>query len=424
MRVLRPGVTGSDVMEMQAMLAKLAYDPGPADGVFGPRTQAAVSAFQRDFGLVPDGIVGANARRAMERFLLGYDIYTIRQGDTLYGIAQRYGIRLPLLIAANPDADPQRLAAGQRITVPYGFDVVDTNIGYTYAVLQRDVQGLAARYPFIETGTIGSSVLGKNLYYIRLGIGARTVLYNAAHHALEWITSPVLMKFAEEYAKACTLRQRLGGYSPCDLWDDVSIYIVPMVNPDGVDLVIDGLQPGNPYAQQLIRWNNGSAEFSRRWQANIRGVDLNHNYNANWEESVRAAEALGITGPGPTRYSGPFPVSEPETRAMVDFTGALNPRLVMAYHSQGEVIFWDFKNLAPPEARTIGQRLSALSGYALAAPEGIASYAGYKDWFIQDYRRPGYTIEVGRGQNPLPIMQFNAIYADNLPMLLYAATVY
>lgn len=422
MRVLKPGMSGSDVMEVQALLAKMGYSPGPADGSFGPRTQSAAAAFQRRSGLVPDGIVGVNTWRALLPFLYGYDTYFVRQGDTLYGVARKYGTSLPLLIAANPGLDPQRLAAGQRITVPFNFNVVDTNIGYTYAVLQRDVLGLKARYPFIETGDIGSSVLGKKLYYLRLGTGPRTVLYNAAHHALEWITSPVLMKFAEDYAKGYALRKRLSGFTPADMWKSVSIYIVPMVNPDGVDLVIDGLQPGNPYYDDLISWNNGSMDFSQDWEANIRGVDLNHNYNAAWEESKEAEEAMGITGPGPTRYSGEYPESEPESRAMAGLTRSLNPRLVMAYHSQGEVIFWNFENLAPPEAQAIGKRLSALSGYELAAPEGIASYAGYKDWFIQDYRRPGYTIEVGQGKNPLPISQFDTIYSDNLPMLLYAAT--
>ena len=423
MRVLRLGTAGSDVMEVQAMLQKLGYDPGLVDGRFGPRTQTAVAAFQHNFGLVPDGIVGANTWRVMEPFLLGYATYIVRPGDTLYGITQKFGTQMLLLTTANPGLDPQNLNVGQRIVVPYGFDVVDTNIGYTYAVLQRDVQGLKARYPFIETGTIGRSVLGKNLYYIRLGTGAKTVLYNAAHHALEWITSPVLMKFAEDYANAYARGQNLGGFVPADIWNNVSIYLVPMVNPDGVDLVINGLQPDNPYYDRLIRWNNGSMDFSRNWEANIRGVDLNHNYNAAWEKSKQAEAVMGITGPGPTRYSGPSPESEPETQAMANLTRRLDPRLVMAYHSQGEVIFWDFENLAPPEAETIGQQLSALSGYELAAPEGIASYAGYKDWFIQDYRRPGYTIEVGQGRNPLPISQFDGIYADNLPMLLYAATV-
>ncbi len=423
MRVLRMGTAGSDVMEVQALLEKLGYDPGPVDGRFGLRMKTAVVAFQRDAGLMPDGVIGANTWRAMEPFLLGYDMYTIRPGDTLYAIAQKFGTRLMLITTANPGVNPQKLTAGQRIVVPFDFEVVDTNIGYTYAVLKRDVQGLKARYPFIETGTIGTSVLGKKLPYLRLGTGQKTVLYNAAHHSLEWITSPVLMKFAEDYAKAYALGQRLDSFEPADMWNSVSIYIIPMVNPDSVDLVIDGLQRSNPYYDRLIRWNNGSSDFSRDWQANIRGVDLNHNYNAAWEASKQAEAAMGITGPGPTRFSGPYAESEPETRAMVDFTRRINPRLVMAYHSQGEVIFWDFENLAPPEAETIGQQLSALSGYELAAPEGIASYAGYKDWFIQDYRRPGYTIEVGRGKNPLPISQFDGIYADNLPMLLYAATV-
>ena len=423
MRVLRAGMSGTDVMEVQALLTKLGYDPGQIDGIFGLKTQRAVKQFQRNFGLLPDGIIGANTWRVLERFLLGYDTYTIRPGDTLFAIAQKYYTNLALLEIANPGVDPDNLRIGQTIVVPYDIDVVDTNIAYTYDVLQRDIRGLKARYPFIETGVAGYSSLGRELNYIRLGTGENEVFYNAAHHALEWITSPVLMKFAEDYARAYALGTPILGYDPRDLWEQSSIYIMPMVNPDGVDLVLNGLSPTNPNYEDLIRWNNGSTDFSRVWQANNNGVDLNHNYNAAWEESKRAEMELGITGPGPTRYSGPYPESEPESRTVADFTRSHDFRLVMAYHSQGEVIFWDFQNLAPPEALTIGEALSRLSGYELATPEGAASYAGYKDWFIQEYRRPGYTIEVGLGTNPLPISQFGRIYADNLPMLLYAATV-
>ncbi len=423
MRVLRAGMSGTDVMEIQALLAKLGYDLGNIDGVFGLQTQNAVKRFQRDFGLLPDGIIGLNTYRTLERFLLGYDTYTIRPGDTLYGIAQRYDTSLPLLQAANLALDPYNLRTGQTVTVPYGIDVVDTNIDYTYDVLQHDIRGLKARYPFIEIGVAGYSSLGRELGYIRLGTGANEVFYNAAHHGLEWITSPVLMKFTEDYAKAYALGTEISGFDPREMWENSSIYIIPMVNPDGVDLVLNGLQRSNPNYSELIRWNRGSTDFSKDWQSNNNGVDLNHNYNAAWEESKQAEAVLGITGPGPTRFSGPYPESEPESRAMADFTRAHDFRLVMAYHSQGEVIFWNFENLAPAEAQTIGESLAGLSGYELAEPEGPASYAGYKDWFIQDYRRPGYTVEVGRGRNPLPISQFSTIYADNRPMLLYAATV-
>ena len=423
MRVLRQGMSGTDVMEIQALLQKMGYDPGPPDGIFGPRMRAAVVSFQRDFGLTPDGVIGPATQRAMEPFLLGYDRYTIRPGDTFYNIARRYYTNLTLLMAANPGLTPTNLQVGREIVVPYGIDVVDTNISYTYDILQRDIQGLKARYPFLQVGSAGKSVLGRDLTYIRIGTGPREVFYNGAHHSLEWITSPVLMKFVEDFARAYALGTNLRGFNPRAIASQASIYVLPMVNPDGVDLVLNGLQRDNPYYNDLIRWNNGSTDFSQNWQANIHGVDLNHNYDAGWEISKELEAEYGITGPGPTRYGGPAPESEPESKAVADFTRSHNFRLVMAYHSQGELIYWTFQNLAPPEARTIGQQLSRISGYTLDETAGIASYAGYKDWFIQEYRRPGYTIEVGRGKNPLPISQFNTIYNDNLGMLLLAATV-
>lgn len=409
-------------MEIQAVLKKMGYEIGLIDGRFGPETRDAVIRFQRNFRLTPDGIIGPNTYRVLERYLNGYDLYVIQPGDSFYSIAQKYRTNPEMLITANPDQDPKNLMIGQRIVVPYNMDVVDTNLNYTYGVLSRNIQGLKARYPFLEVGSAGSSVLGRNLYYLRLGTGPNQVFYNGAHHALEWITTPVLMKFTEDFLKAYTQGEPLDGYDPRDIWNKSSIYIIPMVNPDGVELVLNGLQPENPYYNDLIKWNKGSTDFSTVWEANNRGVDLNHNYNAAWQLSKEAEAEYGITGPGPTRYSGPAPESEPETRAVAGFTKSHNFRLVMAYHSQGQVIYWNFMDMAPPEGRTIGERLSEISGYTLDQTTGIASYAGYKDWFIQEYRRPGYTIEVGLGKNPLPISQFDMIYSDNLGMLLYAAT--
>lgn len=423
MRILRRGSTGSDVMEVQSALKKAGYNVGAVDGIFGGQTEKAVMRFQQRFGLEPDGIIGARTWRPLQSFLLGYDVYTVRIGDTMFKIAGKYKTDPAALIIANPGQSPENLMVGSRIKVPYDYGVVSADTNYTYSIMMRNISGLKARYPFLQIGGTGYSVLGKTLFYLKLGNGTNRVFYNAAHHALEWITSPVLMKFCEDYLRAYALGATLNGYNINELWKKTSIYLVPMVNPDGVDLVIDGLTADNPYYNSLIKWNNGSKDFSSDWEANIRGVDINHNYDAAWQESKEAAEALGITGPGPTRYSGPYPVSEPETRAMVRFTRNNNFRLALAYHSQGEVIYWDFMDMAPPEAKTIGLKLSQISGYALEKATGITSYAGYKDWFTKEFRRPGYTIEVGQGVNPLPLSQFGQIYETNLGMLLYAAAV-
>ncbi|NHL37321.1 LysM peptidoglycan-binding domain-containing protein [Clostridium botulinum] len=423
MRILKKGDRGSDVRKIQAVLQKIGYDVGPIDGIFGSNTEEAVKRFQLNNGLVVDGIIGPKTYELLNKFILGYNTYTIKPGDTLYNIAKRHYTTVDKIMIANPNIDPNNLIIGSQIIVPIGIDIVDTNVNYTYEIMEKDIMALKERYPFIQVGVAGKSVLGKNLYYIKLGDGSNEVFYNGAHHALEWITALLLMKFIEDFSRAYSEGIKIKGYNIKDIWNRSSIYIMPMVNPDGVDLVINGLQRNNPYYDDLIKWNNGSTDFSKNWQANIKGVDLNHNYNASWYESKIAEESYGVYGPGPTRYGGPYPESEPESRSVADFTRNHNFRLILAYHSQGEVIYWTYRDIIPPSAREIGELFSKVSGYELSETVGIASYAGYKDWFIAQFKRPGFTIEVGKGTNPLPLSQFDKIYRDNIEILLLAPIV-
>lgn len=108
---------------------------------------------------------------------------------------------------------------------------------------------------------------------------------------------------------------------------------------------------------------------------------------------------------------------------MYDFTLSLSPRLILAYHTQGEVIYWKFLDYEPTNSRAIADTFAAVSGYSVEDTPYASGFAGYKDWFIQDFNRPGYTIEAGRGVNPLPISEFDKIYADNLGILVYGALV-
>lgn len=115
------------------------------------------------------------------------------------------------------------------------------------------------------------------------------------------------------------------------------------------------------------------------------------------------------------------PLTEPESIAIYNFTLAHNFELTISFHTQGQEIYWNFQNINPPLGYEIGTKFAKSSGYILTDVPYNSSFAGYKDWFIQDYTRPGYTIEAGIGKNPLPIEQFDEIYNDNLGILILGA---
>lgn len=423
MQTLSSGSTGPDVRLIQSLLNRIGYNSGTVDGIFGSRTYQAVTAFQQNYGLIADGVVGPATWSVFDRLLLGYDTYAVRPGDTLYGIARAYHTTVQAIVTANPGINPDLIRVGQKLIVPYGIDVVTLDVAPTYEIVQRQIRGLKARYPFLETGSIGKSVMGRELYYIRLGTGSREVSYNASHHANESITTPVLMKFAENYAKARSTGSGILGYNIADLYNLTSIYIIPLVNPDGVDLVAYWPNYDDPAFIKAARLNKTGLPLPSVWKANIRGVDLNLNYPADWEREKQEEIEQGITEPGPRDFGGDAALSEPESSAMVNFTRSHSFRIVIAYHTQGRVIYWQFENYAPARSPIIANQFAAISGYAVEAGTAEAAYAGYKDWFLQEFGRPGFTIEVGSGVNPIPFGQLPGIYSENEGILLLGAVV-
>ena len=153
------------------------------------------------------------------------------------------------------------------------------------------------------------------------------------------------------------------------------------------------------------------------------GVDLNLQFPAGWQNARDIKFAQGFTSPAPRDFVGFGPLTAPEALAVYNFTLEHNFSLILAYHTQGKEIYWQFQNYAPPESFYIGTQFADVSGYILADVPYNSSFAGYKDWFIQDYRRPGFTIEAGYGINPLPISQFDEIYSDNIGILILGAVL-
>ena len=250
------------------------------------------------------------------------------------------------------------------------------------------------------------------------------MLYSAAHHANEWITTPVLLKFLEELAQAAESGGKLFGVPAQNILKAATIYAVPMVNPDGVDLVTGAIEPGTlEYtAAQTLADNYPAIPFPDGWKANLLGVDLNLQYPAGWLRAREIKFSQGFTKPGPRDYVGRAPLNQRESIAMARYTEAVDPALVIAFHTQGEVIYWQFGDYVVPGARALAEEFARLSGYALEDTPYESSFAGYKDWFIQDWRRPGFTIESGQGESPLPLSQFDDIYKANLGILVTGAT--
>ena len=300
--------------------------------------------------------------------------------------------------------------------------IVKTDVPMTSRLCHDTVLALADRYPSIRSETITQTDFGRPVDLMVMGQGERKVIFTAAHHANEWITTPVLLKFAEDLATALESAEKIFGIPAQTLVKASTIYIVPMVNPDGVDLVTGAAGPAEVARAARFAENYPQIPFPDGWKANLNGVDLNLQYPAGWLRAREIKFAQGFTRPGPRDYVGRAPLTQPEVKALLLLTEAVDPDLVLAFHTQGEVIYWQFGGINVPGAAVMGQEFARLSGYELADTPEESAYAGYKDWFIQRYRRPGYTIEAGLGENPLPLSQFGNIYRDVLGILTTAAT--
>jgi hypothetical protein len=283
--------------------------------------------------------------------------------------------------------------------------IVDTTNTYTYEEMLEDIKLLKSTYPeLVSYQSIGKSEFNRDIIAVKLGKGKETTLINGSHHAREWMSTMIVMEMLESYAKAYDSNSLVGTYYAKDLLNGISISFVPMLNPDGVTLQQRGLEAfPKSHHTKLLAMNDGKTDFTR-WKANAMGIDLNRQYPANWN-SPTAEKKPYYMG-----YKGSRPFQAKEVIALRDYTLKIKPKIAVAYHTSGRILYWHFHNKQSNYARDyrLANMFSKTTGYTLVKPVTNPTGKGYTDWFIQQFGLPGFTPELGPsvGERHLPVSIF------------------
>ena len=281
----------------------------------------------------------------------------------------------------------------------------------TYNGMMEELNLMQDEHAELNLSYIGQSVFSRSIPLVTLGDkdAKKSVLYVATHHANENVCTSVLLNFISDYLDAYERYAQMYQINMRYLFKMRKIYVVPMLNPDGVEYRLNGLEKDNPIKDRVLAYNGGD-DFAK-WSANARGVDLNHNYDAYFEEYKEMERAKGITN-GKTRYSGEYPCSEPEISALVNFIRYNSEEIsgALTLHTQGEEIYYSSHGNVPNGASHIADVLSRMTGYKKGQVDGMSACGGLSDWFIKELNKPCFTVECGRGENPLPESSIAEIY--------------
>jgi g-D-glutamyl-meso-diaminopimelate peptidase len=274
-------------------------------------------------------------------------------------------------------------------------EIVQTNQPYTYFTMENDLNALKAKYKEIDVKVIGYTHFGRKISAVRLGKGKKNVLLIGSHHAREWMTSMLLMKMLETYASN----------EHGNIFDEVSIWFVPMLNPDGVTIQQNVIREFPADHQNRLMFMNEGWDHYIRWKANGEGIDLNRQYPAGWDELH-----CGPASPSYQFYKGKKPLEAAEVMALTKFVYEINPLIAVSYHSAGREIYWQYKNGKNlGRDRLLAKKIAKVTGYKLGKPPLEAEGGGFTDWFITTFHRPAMTIEisylVGEQHPPLSVFK-------------------
>lgn len=297
----------------------------------------------------------------------------------------------------------------------YHTNQVEPKKNISYKEMEYYLKVFSNMYPeFTELVKIGSSVQGRALYALKVGTGSKEILMDASLHAREHMTTNVLLEMIDEYTYHYLKGKKFSSMNVKTILSRVSIWFVPMMNPDGVTLV----QTRVNASSTTKKLNNGSSNYNR-WKANIRGIDLNRNFDGGWEKKASAAS------PSYKNYKGAKAFSEPESQALRNFVAQHHFKSYISYHSSGSILYYYHyqKSTALTRDLSVAKMIGKATGYKIMSPTGEAGSGASTDWFIMNYRMPGITIEIAPygGETVVPLKYWDSVWKKNKTIGLLAA---
>lgn len=278
---------------------------------------------------------------------------------------------------------------------------------------------LATAHPSLaKVSTIGTSYEGRPIKVLKISDNVAMtepdegdVLIVALHHAREWISVEMALYLAEQILTQYATNPRLRA----DV-DNLQIWIVPVVNPDGFAYT---WSPAGDRYWRKNRRNNGDGTF---------GVDLNRNWGHQWGLSSGSS---GMTSSD--IYRGTAPFSEPETAALSTFANGLkNLKTMLTYHSFSELFLrpWGYTTADAPGEETLRQlalrsinAIQAIHGHTYSENIWYTSSGEATDWFWGEHRISAFTPELRPASGSLggfapPPSEIVPSNEENLPSAL------
>ena len=285
---------------------------------------------------------------------------------------------------------------------------------YSYQEMLDDLSQLAERYPeFLSYELRDTTYQGRQIPLVMLGNAesGRFVMVQASMHAREYMATLLVMAMLEHYAESYRRNTLYKDVSLRDVFQQVCFVILPMVNPDGVEIAQRGVDGAvTEDVRSWVRRNTRAGVRSDQIKSNARGVDLNRNFYNGFGRDRRRVSSKSYS-----YYPGAQPCSEVESRFLLDVSAQHDYALFLNYHTKGNLVYYGCKN-APADINDAALRLSRIikshTAYPLYGPNTTPPNGSWADEVEVRYRRPSVTIELGT-RNPVPISEFPGLFAKN-----------